>query len=446
MAAPDDLADLAIRHLVDPPLIAGPRASSEVGIVVVMQGLVLLDDGRGSFGPMVDLRATFDIRSGWLTTAERIAAASRLELAAVIVPAALAGIAAEERPGVAVNAVPSGEGPWLVVNGRLLQPPSGVGLEPGTAEIDPADGSIRRAVLDAAALAAVIESGELPESVRRVERSEPPLAMAPWDIFTTAGARLAGDLSLAGESGMLAEDAWMRLHGGTVVGDHPVRIHRAAVIDPGVVLDAREGPIVVGEGAHLGVHAVLHGPVAVMNGTRIADHATLKANTILGPGCRVGGEVGGTVIQGFSNKSHDGHLGDSWVGSWVNLGAATVNSNLLNTYGEVVMRLEPDGPRLRSDRQFLGCVLGDHVKTAIGTRIMTGTAIGTGAMIATSTPPPSTVARFAWHTDEGTRRYRLEKFLDTARLVMVRRDRTLGSAAEARLRELHAAGEPESAS
>jgi hypothetical protein len=183
-----------------------------------------------------------------------------------------------------------------------------------------------------------------------------------------------------------------------------------------------------------------------MNGTRIADHATLKANTILGPGCRVGGEVGGTVFQGFSNKSHDGHLGDSWVGSWVNLGAATVNSNLLNTYGEVVMRLEHDGPRLRSGRQFLGCVLGDHVKTAIGTRIMTGTAIGTGAMIATSTPPPSTVARFAWHTDDGVRRYRLEKFLDTARLVMARRDRSLGPAAEARLRALHAAGEPGAAS
>ena len=421
-----------------------PRVRPGLGIVVAMQGLVLLDDGRGSFGPMVDLRATFDLRSGWLTTAERIAAASRLEPLGAIVPASLAEVVAESRPGLAVNRLPEGDGPWLVVNGRFLQPPAGVGLEPGTAEIDPADGSIRRAVLDAAALTAVIEGGEPPESVRRVERADPPLAAAPWDVFSTAGSRLASDLALAVEAGLLAEDAWMRLHGGTVVGDHPVRIHRTAIIDPGVVLDAREGPVVVGERAHLGVHAVLHGPVAIMNGTRVADHATLKANTVIGPWCRVGGEVGATVFQGFSNKSHDGHLGDSWVGSWVNLGAATVNSNLLNTYGEVVMRLDVDGPRLRSGRQFLGCVLGDHVKTAIGTRIMTGTSIGTGAMIATSTPPPTVVERFAWLTDGGGRRYRMEKFLDTARQVMARREQELGPAVETRLRALHAAGEPES--
>ncbi len=409
-----------------------------------MQGLVLLDDGRGSFGPMVDLRATFDLRSGLLTTAERIAASARIDPVAAIVPPALAGIVAESRPGLAVNSMPSGDGPWLVVNGRLLQPPSGVGLEPGTAEVDPSDGSLRRAVLGSASLQAFIERRELPDDVRRVERAEPPLATAPWDVFSSAGARLAGDLALAVEAGILAEDSWMRLHGGTVVGDHPVRIHRTAVIDPGVVLDAREGPVVVGDGAHLGVHAVLHGPVAVMTGTRVADHATLKRNTVIGPRCRVGGEVGATVFQGYANKSHDGHLGDSWVGSWVNLGAATVNSNLLNTYGEVPMRLEPDGPRLRSGRQFLGCVLGDHVKTAIGTRIMTGTAIGTGAMIATSTPPPTTVGRFAWLTDAGDRRYRLEKFIELAREVMGRRDAALGPAEEARLRALHAAGEVES--
>lgn len=411
-----------------------------------MQGLILLDDGRGHFGPMVDLRPSFDLRSGLLTTSERIAAASRLELVGVIVPAGLAGIAGEDRPGIAVNVVPEGDGPWLVVNGRLLQPPSGVGLEPGSVEIDPEDGSIRRAVLDAAGLVTLMETGEAPADARRVERAEPALASAPWDLFSTAGQRLAGDLSLAAEVGIFAADAWMRLHGGTVVGDHPVRIHRTAVIDPGVVLDAREGPVVVCENAHLGVHACLHGPVSVGAGTKVAAHATLKAGTVIGPGCRVGGEIGATVFQGLSNKSHDGHLGDSWVGSWVNLGAATVNSNLLNTYGEVPMRLELDGPRIRSGRQFLGCVLGDHVKTAIGTRIMTGTAIGTGAMIATASPPPATVARFAWLTDAGTRHYRLEKFIDTARVVMARRDRELGPAAEARISELHAAATAESGS
>ena len=114
----------------------------------------------------------------------------------------------------------------------------------------------------------------------------------------------------------------------------------------------------------------------------------------------------------------------------MNLGASTVNSNLLNTYGEVTMRLTPDGPRIRSGRQFLGCVIGDHAKTAIGTRIMTGTSIGTGAMVATSTPPPAATAAFAWLTDDGSRSYRFEKFIEVARAVMGRRNIELGVAAD----------------
>ena len=124
------------------------------------------------------------------------------------------------------------------------------------------------------------------------------------------------------------------------------------------------------------------------------DNAIIKPNTVIGPQCKVGGEVGATIFQGSANKAHEGHLGDSWVGKWVNLGAATVNSNLLNTYDEVTMRLDADDSRHRTGRQFMGALIGDHVKTAIGTRLMTGTVLGTGAMIATSTPPPE-IIRFS---------------------------------------------------
>ena len=405
-----------------------------------MNGLILLDDGLGRFGPMVDLRPSFALRSGMLTTAERIELSSGAKSVGAIVPEPLAAMTSVSRPDLAVNRVPDGDGPWLVVNGRLLSPPTGIGLEPGSAEIDPDDGAIRRAVLGREDLEALV-AGEsrteaaLPQTVRRVDRTEPPLAAAAWDVFTNAGVRIGPDLGLISQDG---EDRWMRLHGGTVIGDHPIRIARTATLDPLVVIDARDGAVVVESDAHIGAHAVLTGPCAILQGTRVAAHATIKSDTIIGPGCRIGGEVGGTIFQGFGNKSHEGHLGDSWVGEWVNLGAATVNSNLLNTYGEVSMRLEPDGPRLRSGRQFLGCVIGDHVKTAIGTRIMTGTVLGTGAMIATSTPPPTTLERFAWTTDDGVRSYRIEKFLSTARSVLSRRDREVDPAMEARLRGLHA--------
>jgi hypothetical protein len=129
----------------------------------------------------------------------------------------------------------------------------------------------------------------------------------------------------------------------------------------------------------------------------------------------------------------------------VNLGAGTDNSNLLNTYGEVTVRLEASRPRERTGRIFCGSFLADHAKLAIGTRLMTGTSVGTGAMIASSASPDTTVDRFAWITDstddsttgDGVRRFRLAKFLDVVRTVMARRGVTPGPAYLARLSALH---------
>ena len=125
------------------------------------------------------------------------------------------------------------------------------------------------------------------------------------------------------------------------------------------------------------------------------------------------------------------------IGSWVNLGADTVTSNLLNTYGEISVRLEPDSARNRTGRMFLGSLIGDHVKTAIGTRLMTGTVLGTGSMIATTSPPPTTVERFAWHTDDGQRRYKIDKFIDMAHRHVQARSLELDQAQEALLRSIH---------
>lgn len=399
-----------------------------------LRGVVLLDDGRGHFGPLTDLRSTADLRSGMLTTGARLLHDAGLPLAAVRVPESLAEVVASDHPGIPVNRPPAEQGGFLVLNTRMLDGCRGPLPEPRTATLDGED-AVRMAVVDHAEASVVLETGALPDSVSASVVEGPVLAAAAWDVFTTAGDRIADDLDRSyGSWGPPPDQNGVA---PTVVGDHPVRIAGTASFDPGVVLDARTGAIAIGPNVHVGINAAIHGPCAVLESTRVADHTMLKANTVIGPHCRVGGEIGGTVFQGFANKSHHGHLGDSWVGAWANLGAGTVNSNLLNTYGDVAMRLSPDGPRLRSGRQFLGCVIGDHAKTAIGTRIMTGTSIGTGAMIATSTPPPATVPAFSWETDAGTRVYRFEKFLDVARIVMARRELELDAAVEARLRGLH---------
>ena len=214
-------------------------------------------------------------------------------------------------------------------------------------------------------------------------------------------------------------------------------MHVSARLGPNVVLDAEHGPIRIGERAVIRPGSIICGPCAVGRDATIVDRALIRPATVIGPVCKVGGEVGGTIFQGYSNKSHDGHLGDSWVGKWVNFGAGTNNSNLLNTYGEIACRLTPEASIRKTGRIFLGAIVGDHVKTSIMTRIMTGAVIGTGAMIATTAAPPPAVRRFAWLTDRGEQTFRFEKFLATARAMMKRRDREPSEAYVDALRALY---------
>ncbi|MFZ9882473.1 MAG: hypothetical protein ACO3QC_13855, partial [Phycisphaerales bacterium] len=332
----------------------------------------------------------------------------------------------------------------LAVNGRLLNPRVLVdaGIAPGETLVDGHGTPVASWIAPTA-----------PSTPPRTIAAA--LARAPWDLTSAVAATLEADLAVH-RSGLLASCVarHLRPDEGQSFGTHPILIDPSAVIGPLCVIDASKGPVVIGKGVVVRPLSVLVGPCAVLEGSTVAERALLKANTVIGPQCRAGGEIGGTIFQAHSNKSHDGHLGDSFVGEWVNIGAGTDNSNLLNTYGEVIVRLEPDGGLMKTGRQFWGSILGDHVKLAIGTRLMTGTTVGTGAMIAQSTPPASLVARFAWCVDgapapppspqvtaDGAvapRAFRFEKFMDTARAMMSRRGRTPGPALEAALRALHA--------
>jgi len=256
---------------------------------------------------------------------------------------------------------------------------------------------------------------------------EHPTIQSPWDILEHLPLLLEHDLQHA--QPLVSEFE------AKSFGDHRIDVHPNAVLLPGVVLDASMGAIRIEEGAVIRPNVVLCGPCWVGKGCSIIDGALIKPNTSIGPFCKVGGEVGATVFQAYSNKSHDGHLGDSVIGEWVNFGADTTNSNLLNTYGEIIVT-NLQGKRHKTGRQFVGCFVGDHAKFAICTQIMAGTIIGTGAMIASSTPVPSPSQRFAWVTDNGERTYKINKFLDVAKAVMKRRDLELDSATETMLRSL----------
>ncbi|MGN6547482.1 MAG: putative sugar nucleotidyl transferase, partial [Aureliella sp.] len=146
-----------------------------------------------------------------------------------------------------------------------------------------------------------------------------------------------------------------------------------------VLCDTSHGAIIVDRGAQIGPYTLLRGPLYIGPGAKILEHAAIKDAVSLGHTTKVGGEVEASVVEPYSNKQHHGFLGHSYLGSWINLGAGTCNSDLKNTYGTVNM--EYASGKVATGMQFLGCAMGDYSKTAINTGIFTGKVIGVCSMM-----------------------------------------------------------------
>ena len=146
-----------------------------------------------------------------------------------------------------------------------------------------------------------------------------------------------------------------------------------------VVFDTSKGPIIIDDQTRIGPFTYFRGPVYVGPNSKISEHASIKDCVAISHTCKIGGEVEGTILEPYSNKQHHGFLGHSYLGSWINLGAGTCNSDLKNTYGTV--NIEYHGEKVPTGLQFIGCVMGDYAKTAINTSIFTGKTIGVASMI-----------------------------------------------------------------
>jgi len=253
-------------------------------------------------------------------------------------------------------------------------------------------------------------------------------AAAAWPAVRLEGRRLAGAWSLVGDLPAVLPADLEQLkpptgtaaipRGVTVLGD-PALVHTGeAFVEPNVVLDVRNGPVVLAPGVEVRAFTRLAGPLAVARDTRIMGGSI--TGSAIGPRCVVHGEVSTSTFLGYANKSHDGFLGHAVVGRWVNLGAGTINSNLKNTYGPV--RVTLGGRRFETGLMFMGSLIGDHVKTAIGTMLPTGCTIGVGANLFGSERPGAEVPPFAWGTDEPGRVLECGRFVEIAARVMPRRD------------------------
>lgn len=404
--------------------------------------LLIFDDGGGCWGPLTDRRAVFCLRTGAVTTRARIERVVGSSAEAVAGPLRLAPVLATRWSEVAVNPALVGSERWLLVNGRwnaLRHVDRVRDLSPGEVLLDD-DGSVIAARVSADEAQRVLASGcrEAPRGVGCVELHERGLLRRPWHLMDELEAALRDDIA----STKIPLAVRPVLTGVWITGEHPVHIAADAKVGPGVVIDAGCGPVAIDAGATVGSFVTLQGPCYVGRGTTVNPQTSLRSGTVIGPRCKAGGEISASVMHGYSNKSHLGYLGNSYVGQWCNLGAATNISNLKNTYGEVRMKLEADMPAEGTGRMQQGPLLGDFVRTAIGTRFTTGAVVGTGAMLAATAFAPKYVPRFAFLTDEGQQYYDVEKFLATARAMCARRDLELDAEEEALLRTLHAEHEP----
>ena len=187
-------------------------------------------------------------------------------------------------------------------------------------------------------------------------------------------------------------------------------------------LNASEGPIYIGRDAEIMEGALVRGPFALCEHSTLKMGAKIYSNTTIGPHSKVGGEVNNSVIFGYSNKGHDGFLGNSVLGEWCNLGADTNNSNLKNNYAEVrLWDYETEG-FAHTGLQFCGLMMGDHSKCGINTMFNTGTVVGVSANIFGSGFPRNFVPSFSWGGSGGFTTYKTDKAFEVAKVVMERRN------------------------
>jgi UDP-N-acetylglucosamine diphosphorylase/glucosamine-1-phosphate N-acetyltransferase len=238
-----------------------------------------------------------------------------------------------------------------------------------------------------------------------------------WDFLGHLSTILSADLEHLA-SAASAESAPPQ-H-ATVIGGGAV-IALNATVEPHVVFDTTGGPIFIDSGAHIHAFTRIAGPCYIGSRSTILGGDVLACS--IGPVCKIRGEISGSVMLGYSNKGHEGFVGSSYIGEWVNLGAGTTTSNLKNTYGPVSL-WTPSGVRA-TGLQFLGTLFGDHVKTGIGTMLTTGSVLGAAANVFGTAMPPKAVAPFSWGEGEPYDLYDIGKFLASAEKVMARRKVTL---------------------
>ena len=238
-----------------------------------------------------------------------------------------------------------------------------------------------------------------------------------WHIFQVNAAEIARDFDLitSGRKSEVLEDPHTIVYNPSQVFIEPGAKIKAAV------LNAEGGPIYIGKNAEVQEGSLIRGPFVLCEGSTVNMGAKMRGDTTVGPFSKVGGEISNAVMFGYSNKGHEGFLGNAVIGEWCNLGADTNTSNLKNNYAQVKLWHYPSGRFRDTGLQFCGLMMGDHAKAGINTMFNTGTVVGVGANVFGDGFPRNFIPSFSWGGASGFSTFQVRKFEETAIAVMKRR-------------------------
>jgi UDP-N-acetylglucosamine diphosphorylase/glucosamine-1-phosphate N-acetyltransferase len=325
-------------------------------------------------------------------------------------------------------------GPTVLVNARA-RPSEGLLLPASLSEpfVAVSKGELVVARLDSVELRpGVMTTHEITSLARRAKRVTPPaesLFRGYWDLVESNGLAIA-------EQAKHFEEALPVPRGVEVRGPATnLMVDEGVEIEGHVTLDVRLGPIIIDRGASVESFSRIMGPCYIGPRASIMS-AQIGGGTSIFDSCKIGGQVENSVILPFTNKAHHGYIGDSYVGSWVNVGAGCTFSNLKNTYGNV--RLDVGEERVDSGMTKLGAVVGDMAKLSIGALVYAGMAIGTGSQV--SGLAAGNVPSFTFYDSQSSRKVELllESVIETQRRMMERRGMALGRAEEGLIRRAFA--------
>ncbi len=380
--------------------------------------------------PLSLTRPVFDLRCGILTLKEKVINQFLDNSVGLFCRNYLKDLVQQDNPDRQVNKVDADV--CLFINGRLIVDSNSEKLfDTSDEKVYLYKGQVVAALLKGANMAEFVKLLESNSdllkfsSVSQVELENIHLINYPWDLVNENPSEIAKDFNYFSKGGII--EGSLSEHAVLVNKSH-IYIGRDSVIKPGAILDADEGPVFIGEGASIMHNAVIEGPAFVGNRSVIKIATKIYAGTSIGEVCKVGGEVGESIIHSYSNKQHDGFLGHAYLGQWVNLGADTNNSDLNNNYGNI--KVFVNGSMIDSGSMFVGLFMGDHSKSGINTMFNSGTAVGTMCNVYGAGFPPKFIPSFSWGGSDGIVEHDFEKALETARRVMVRRKKDLSSTYE----------------